>query len=111
MRQEHHMKLLTGLALLMVASAGTAAAALPGEGPDRVAVKTLTLHYDANGIQDRRSAEKLFFRIRQAAEEVCRMASYPRGYEMWDEHTCEVETVAVAVRDVGLPALNRFYYR
>jgi UrcA family protein len=111
MTPEHHMKLLTGMALLMAASAGVAGAAVPGEGPDRVAVKTVTLHYDANRIQDRNSAERLFFRIRQAAEEVCRIASYPRGYEMWDEHACEVETVAFAVRDVGLPALNRYYYR
>lgn len=106
------MKLHTGMALLIAAaSTGVAAAAVPGEGPDTLGIQTLTVRYDAARIDDRKSAEKLFFRIRQAAEEVCRTASFPRGYEMWDEHACELETVAQAVRDAALPALDRFYYR
>jgi UrcA family protein len=104
------MKLHTGLVLLIAAAAGTASAA-EGEGPDGVAVESMTVRYDAAEIVDRRSAGKLFFRIRQAAEEVCRIASFPRGYEMWDEHSCQVDAVDEAVRDADLPALDRYYYR
>lgn len=105
------MKLHTGMALLIAASAGVASAAIPGEGPDSLAVQSMTVRFDAAEIVDRKSAGKLFFRIRQAAEEVCRIASFPRGYEMWDEHACEVDAVAEAVRDADLPALDRYYHR
>ena len=105
------MKLNTAMALAIAAAAGTAGAAIPDEGPDRLAVETATVRYDAAEVVDRNSAGKLFFRIRQAAEEVCRLASYPRGYEMWDEHACEMEAVAQAVQDADLPALDQYYQR
>jgi UrcA family protein len=105
------MKLHTGLALLIAATtAGTASAAVQGEGPNTLAVQSMTVRYDATQISDRKSAGKLFFRIRQAAEEVCRVAASPRGYEMWDEHACEVDAVEQAVQDANLPALD-YYYR
>ncbi|MEO8315379.1 MAG: UrcA family protein [Pseudomonadota bacterium] len=106
------MKLHTGITLLIAAAAtGVAGAAVPGEEPDTLAVQTMTVRYNATEISDRTSAEKLFFRIRQAAQEVCRLASYPRGYEMWDEHACETNAVAEAVRDAALPSLDQYYYR
>lgn len=105
------MKRHSVLALLVAAPLGLAATAAPVEGPDSLAVKSMTVRYDAAQISNRKSAETLFFRIRQAAEEVCRIASFPRGYEMWDEHACEVDAVAEAVRHADLPALDRYYYR
>lgn len=105
------MKLHAGLALLIAASAGEASAAVQTEGPDSVVVESMTVRFDAEEVVDRKSAGKLFFRIRQAAEEVCRLASYPRGYEMWEEHSCQVDAVAEAVREVDLPALDRYYHR
>ncbi len=106
------MKLHTGMALaIAAASPCVAGAAVPGEGPDTLAVQSMTVRYDATEIRDSKSAQRLFFRIRQAAEEVCRIASYPRGYEMWDEHACETSAVADAVRTADIPALDQYYYR
>jgi UrcA family protein len=106
------MKTHSVLALVAAASFGSAALAAPVvEDPDSLAIKSMTVRYDAAAITDSKSAEKLFFRIRLAAEEVCRLASYPRGYEMWDEHACEVDAVAEAVREADLPALDRYYSR
>jgi UrcA family protein len=98
-------------ALLAAAPFGMAAMAAPVEESDSVGVKTMTVHYDAAAITDSKSAEKLFFRIRAAAEEVCRLASYPHGYEIWDEHSCAGEAVAEAVREADLPALDQYYNR
>jgi UrcA family protein len=105
------MKRHSVLALMAAVSCGSATLAAPVEDPDSLAIKSMTVRYDAAAITDSKSAEKLFFRIRLAAEEVCRLASYPRGYEMWDEHACAVDAVAEAVREADLPALDRYYSR
>jgi UrcA family protein len=105
------MKMHTGMALMIAAAAAVASAAVPDEGPDSVAVDSTTVRFDAAEVVDSKSAGRLFYRIRRAAEEVCRIASFPRGYEMWEEHACEVDAVAEAVRDVDLPALDRYFYR
>jgi UrcA family protein len=110
-RKERDMKRHSLWALTIIAPFAMSATAAPVEGPDSVFVKTMTVRYDAEQILDRKSAEKLFFRIRAAAEEVCRIASFPVGYEMWDEHACAVDAVAEAVRNAGLPALDRYYFR
>jgi UrcA family protein len=99
------------LALVAATSFGSAAMAAPVDDPDTLAIKSATVRYDAAAVTDDKSAEKLFFRIRRAAAEVCQLASYPRGYEIWDEHACEVDAVADAVRDADLPALDRYYSR
>jgi UrcA family protein len=105
------MKRHSVLALAAAALFGSVAVAAPVEDPDSLAIKSMTVRYDAAAVTDSKAAERLFFRIRLAAEEVCRLASYPRGYEIWDEHSCEVDAVAAAVRDADLPALDRYYSR
>lgn len=88
-----------------------AAADAPVQNPDSVQVRSETVTYDAAQVDDPRSAERLFFRIRHAAAEVCRIASHPVGYERWVEHDCEAEAVEDAVRATDLPELNEFYFR
>src|SRR5688572_17335626 len=78
--QECQMKKHHGFMLLAAASFGMAGAAAPVEDPDSLQIRSETVRYDADQVQDRKSAQKLFFRIRHAAEEVCRIASNPRGY-------------------------------
>jgi UrcA family protein len=95
-KQERHMKRHSVLALLAAAPFAMVATGAPVEGPDSLGVRSMTVHYDAASITDSKSAEKLFFRIRAAAEEVCRLASYPRGYEIWEEHSCAANAVAEA---------------
>ena len=104
--KKHH-----GFMLLAAASFGMVAAAAPVEDPDSLQIRSETVRYDADQVQDRKSAQKLFFRIRHAAEEVCRIASNPRGYEIWYEHDCEAKAVAEAVAQVDIPALHEFYNR
>jgi len=104
--KKHH-----GLTLLAAASFAMGAAAAPVEDPDSLQVRSETVRYDAQRVQDGRSAEELFFRIRQAAEEVCHIASNPRGYEIWYEHDCEAEAVSDAVAQADIPALDEFYDR
>jgi UrcA family protein len=104
------MKTPYALALIAAASFGTYANAAPVEGPDSVPVLTTSVRYDATQIRDGRSAERLFFRIRMAAENVCQIASHPAGYEIWDERACEKDAVAQAVRAADLPELNRYYF-
>jgi UrcA family protein len=99
------------IALVAAASFGSAAMSAPVGDPDSLAIKSMTVRYDAAAITDHKAAEKLFFRIRLAAEEVCRVASYPLGYELWDEHACAANAVDEAVREADLPALNRYYSR
>lgn len=99
-----------GLTLLIAATCGMAGAAAAQEGPDSLEMRSAAVSYDAAKTHDAKSAEKLFFGIRQAAEEVCRISSYPRGYEIWQEHACETEAVAQAVREAGVPALDEYYF-
>lgn len=104
------MKTHPALAVLAATSFGMVATAAPLEDPDSLQIRSETVRYDARQVQDEKSAEKLFFRIRQAAEEVCRIASNPRGYEIWHEHDCEAEAVSQAVGQADIPALDEFYY-
>lgn len=92
---------LTGLA---------AAADEPVENPDSVLVRSELVTYDEARIDDQRDAERLFFRIRHAAADVCRIAANPVGYERWVEHDCERDAVAEAVRDTDVPELIEFYF-
>jgi UrcA family protein len=103
------MKVQSALALLVAGSFAVTAAAAPVEDPDSVQIHSESVRYDAATIHDEDTARKLFFRIRRAADEVCNIASNPRGYEIWHEHACEAEAVAEAVRDAGVPALDDYY--
>lgn len=105
------MKTHIGIALLLAGALGVAGGASAAETiePENLQVRSITVPYDASQIRDPRSAEVLFFRIRQAAAEVCNIASHPRGYELWYEHACESEAVADAVDDANEPALDQFY--
>lgn len=76
---------------------------------DSIEVRTETVPYEASEIRDEDAAEDLFFRIRRAAAEVCRISSFPRGYELWYEHDCEAEAVAEAVSDADVPVLEDYY--
>jgi UrcA family protein len=104
--KKHH-----GFIWAAAASFTLAAAAAPVEDTESVQVRSETVRYDPQEIQDRESAEKLFFRIRQAAEEVCRISFNPRGYERWYEHDCEAEAVSEALADADIPALDEFLDR
>jgi UrcA family protein len=99
----------TLLALLVAGSFAVITPAAPVEDPDSVQIRSERVRYDAANIQDEDAARKLFFRIRRAAEEVCSIASNPRGYEIWHEHACEADAVAGAVRDAEVPALDDYY--
>lgn len=77
--------------------------------PDRIEVRTVTVPYDASRLQDSKSTEKLFFRIRLAAEEACDIASNAVGYERWDEHACETTAVSEAIQQAGEPELREYY--
>ena len=104
------MKPHIGLALLLAGTLGvTGTAAAQDNPPQTVEIRTLSLPYEAAELRDEQAAETLFFRIRQAAEEVCRIAHHPRGYEIWHEHACEAEAVAEAIGDVNEPALDQYY--
>lgn len=92
-----------------IASFGIVGATAPLDGMDSLEVRSVSVPYDRTEIRDGTSAEKLFFRIRQTAAEVCRIASYPRGYELWHEHDCEAEAVDQAVRDADIPVLDQYY--
>jgi UrcA family protein len=109
--QENAMKKHSALLLLIASSLGVTAGSAAVIGPDTVAIQSETVRYDATEIRDARSARDLFFRIRQAAEEVCRISSFPRGHEIWYEHDCEAAAVEQAVRDADLPALDAYYFR
>lgn len=98
------------LAAASVGACGVAAAAALDTDRASVQVRSETVEYDANEIRDARSAERLFFRIRQAAEDVCRLSSHPVGYELWDERACEREAVAEAVDDTDLPMVEQLYF-
>ncbi|MFO7325371.1 MAG: UrcA family protein [Pseudomonadota bacterium] len=77
--------------------------------PD-VLTRTVVVRFDANSIQSQRDAEKLFFRIRRAAEEVCSLSARPLGQEIVEQNNCETRAVAKAVEDANVPALSRFYF-
>lgn len=94
---------------LALGSFGIVGAAAPLDDSDWLEVRSVGLPYDRDEIRDGRSAEVLFFRIRQTAEEVCRISSNPRGHEIWNEHDCEVDAVNQAVREARIPALDAFY--
>ncbi len=76
--------------------------------PDRIEVRTVTVPYDAARL-DSKSTEKLFFRIRLAAEQACDIASNAVGYERWDEHACETAAVSEAIQQAGEPELREYY--
>src|SRR5688572_9829371 len=108
------MKRLIAILMTGAAGVGAMAADVSGEAAgaaymDSVQVRTVAVPYEAAQIRDENSAEDLFFRIRRAAAEVCRISSFPRGYELWYEHDCEAEAVAEAVRDTDVPALEDYY--
>jgi UrcA family protein len=92
-----------------IASFGIVGATAPLDESDVLQVRSVSVPYDRSEIRDGRSAEDLFFRIRQTAEEVCRISSFPRGYEIWHERDCEVEAVEQAVRDADIPVLDQYY--
>jgi UrcA family protein len=117
-KQEHDMKTRSMLALLLAGSFGAiGGAAEPGDmrldmlnGPDMLEMDSETVRYDAMQIRDEKSAERLFFRIRQAADEVCRISPTPRGYEIWFEHDCAAAAVERAVENADVPALDEYYF-
>lgn len=100
-----------GLSGIAAAAAGSAQEPDGVLDPDSVQVRSEIVRYDAAGIDDPRDAERLFFRIRKAAADVCSIASHPVGYERWVEHECEAEAVEDAVRATDIPELNDFYFR
>lgn len=104
------MKTHPGLPLLLAATLGATALAAPVVDEETLQIQSETVRYDPAEIRDSRSAEDLFFRIRQAADEVCRISSFPRGYEIWYQLDCETEAVRQAVDDVDLPALDEYVY-
>ena len=84
------MKRLCAILMAGTVGAGAMAADVTNEAPgaaytDSIEVRTMTVPYEASEIRDEDSAEDLFFRIRRAAAEVCRISSFPRGYEVWYE--------------------------
>ncbi len=107
MKRYNTLALLTATALGIAASATAA----PRNNPDVLAVRSEAVHYDASEINDGRAAQHLFSRIRKAADDVCWVSSYPRGYEIWLERDCAVSAVQEAVRDANLPALDDYYLR
>ncbi|MDQ2641497.1 MAG: UrcA family protein [Pseudomonadota bacterium] len=92
-----------------IASFGIVGATAPLDDADSLQVRSVSVPYDRSEIRDGRSAENLFFRIRQTAEEVCRISPHPRGYEIWSEHDCEAEAVDQAVRAADIPVLDQYY--
>jgi UrcA family protein len=102
------------IALLATAATGLTGLAAADtdavQNPDSVQVRSETVHFDAARIDDEQAAERLFFRIRHAAADVCRIASHPVGYELWAEHSCETGAVEEAVRATDIPELNEFYF-
>jgi UrcA family protein len=102
-------------AIFLAAALAGAAATVPAAvrdtgGSDFVQVRSEIVDYEAAEVRDAKSAERLFFRIRRAAEEVCRLSSHPVGYELWEERACEAEAVSEAVDATGLPALEEYYF-
>lgn len=96
---------------LLAASLGVAgtAAAQNATAPDELQIQSEVVRYDATEINDRGAAKDLFSRIRRAAQEVCGVSNFPRGYEIWTEHNCEVDAVSQAVDEASLPALDDYY--
>lgn len=92
-----------------IASFGIVGATAPVDDSDSLEVRSVSVPYDRSEIRDEKSAQSLFFRIRQTAEEVCRISPHPRGYEIWHEHDCEAEAVDQAVRDADIPVLDQYY--
>lgn len=103
----------TSLAVLVAASLGFAGAAAASTADTElrrsVQVDSETVEFDAERASTAAGASMLFDRIRQTADEVCRIASHPVGYEIWVQHNCEARAVARAVRSVDIPALNQRY--
>jgi UrcA family protein len=97
-------------AALAGATATVPAAVRDTDGSDFVQVRSEVVDYEATEVRDAKSAERLFFRIRQAAEEVCRVSSHPVGYELREERSCEAEAVSEAVDATDLPALEDYYF-
>lgn len=96
-------------ALLMAAMTGCGVAvAQDSTFPDALQVDSEVIRYDASKVHDDRSAKRLFYQIRKAAEDVCRISSHPVGYERWVEHDCEADAVAKAVSQSGIPVLREF---
>jgi UrcA family protein len=100
------MQRSSGLVWIAVATLGfaTAASASPS-GTGSVQVNSVTISYDAADAATSQGARELFDRIRQAADKVCRIASYPVGYEIWHQHACEAKAVSEAVRQANIQAL------
>lgn len=107
MKRHFTMALIASAAAVGVASGAAVTEDLLH--PDSVQIRTVTVPYDAAEVRDQQGAEKLFFRIRQAAEEACDIAPNEVGYERWEEHACESDAVSDAVRDVGEPELTQYY--
>jgi len=99
---------LAAFAAASLAFTGIAAAA--PDNTDSVQVASPKVAFNAEAECTPQGARQLFFRIRQAAEEVCRTASYPVGYELWNQHACETAAVSGAVRAAGIPALSERYF-
>ena len=104
------MKLHSTMGLLVTTSlaVGAANAATPESEDSLVIIPSETVRYDATDLNDQRAARQLFNRIRGAAEEVCRISSSPRGYEIWHEHDCAAQAVAEAVSEADNPALDEY---
>lgn len=92
-----------------LALAGVASAA-PGD-TDSVQVRSMTVSFETDQAHTPAGARQLFHRIRQAADEVCRIARNPVGYEIWVQHSCEARAVKAAVQAAGIPALEQYYSR
>jgi UrcA family protein len=97
----------------LAAAACLAAPAFATSGadtPDSVDVRSTKVSYNTAEIRDAAALERLFFRIRLAAEEVCRTNGNTRGVEIWIQHNCEADAVVQAVRASGIPALQQYYF-
>lgn len=100
---------LAAIAVASLALTGVASAA-PGD-TDSVQVRSMTVSFATDHAHTPEGARQLFHRIRQAADEVCRIARNPVGYELWVQHSCEAQAVKAAVQSAGIPALQQHYKR
>ncbi len=100
------MQRSSGLVWIAVATLGfaTAASASPN-GTSSVQVSSVTVSYDVADVATSQGARELFDRIRQAADKVCRTASFPVGAERWEQHACEAQAVSEAVRQANIQPL------
>lgn len=89
--------------------ATTLAVAQDHAQPDRVDVRSVSVPYDAAQLGNEAATERLFFRIRLAAEQACDLSSNAVGQERWDEHACETEAVSNAIQTAGEPRLRDYY--